>query len=85
MLSELLGITINKSIIAFTPDHYAELKQLNIGVHDNTDKYILYYMNDPSGSSSKSRTHLKWLLTQVRNDDIYNSYNKDFGLHVNPK
>lgn len=76
-----LGITINKHNLQLTVDHQTELNALNIGIRILSDHYVLYYIPDPEGKCNDTTTHLKGLLSRVRNDDIYDNYNDDFGLH----
>ena len=54
---------------------------MNLNIYENLDTYIIYYNDDPVGKFMKTKSYLKWLLAQVRNDDIYNGYNDDYGLH----
>lgn len=76
-----LGLTIDKRNLQLTLDHQIELNAVNIGVQTLSDHYVLFYIPDPEGTREDTDTHLKGVLTRIRNDDIYDNYNDDFGLH----
>ena len=73
----LHGITISKSTLILNRDHRSLLNQQNLGVSEMQDKYILH----SASSSDTNVCHLKGLLQRIRSDEIYNSYNDDFGLY----
>jgi hypothetical protein len=76
-----LGLTILKSSLILTSDHFIELNQINIAVKEQSMKYILYYKPQLVPTDPRIIQHLKNTLKRVKSDKIYNSYNDDFGLH----
>jgi hypothetical protein len=82
-MTSVLGITIDKTKLILTQDHLIELRHTNIGTIEHHDKYILYCTTCPHPIKKQEIQHLKGILTRIRNDDIYNNYNDDFGLHTN--
>lgn len=81
----ILGISITKHNRELNMDDITELNSINIGVKCYSDRYLLYYLPNPSPLKDDRKTllHLKGLLTRVRADHIYNNYNNDFGYHKN--
>lgn len=74
------GITISRSSLVLSNDHRALLTQQNIAVSELPDRYILH--SSPSqGATGPVACYLKGLLQRIRSDEIYNSYNDDFGLY----
>ncbi len=70
---EVYGITIDKNRLSLNELHLIELNQLNISVYEDEYVYILCdFKND-------NQAYLKNRLMRIRNKDIYNSYNDDFG------
>jgi len=82
MASSFVGITISKQILILNDLHHAELKACNINVHELKGSYILYYKPYPCPTDSQTICHLKGILTRIRSNKIYESYNDDFGTHI---
>lgn len=83
----MTGLTISKSSLLLNEDHLAELSINNISIHEDKDKYILYYRLSPQCSDAETLCLFKGLLTRIRTDEIYNAYNNDFrvlGHNVRP-
>jgi hypothetical protein len=81
----LQGITITKTNLILNQKHRKELDTCNIGIHEDSSRYILYYKPKPMISDlaleRETICHLKGILTRIRSDLIYNAYNNDFGQH----
>ena len=80
MLS-VLGISITKCNLKMDKDHIQELESKNLMVKTLPDKYVVCYKPQPLTDNKELICYIKCLLTTIRNDDIYNSYNNDFGIH----
>lgn len=81
MTSFLTGITISKSNLILNSKQCAELQSLNIGIHECSDRYVLYYMPNPCITNAAQHNLFKGLLARVRSDQIYSAYNNDYGMH----
>jgi len=80
-MGRVLGITISKNKLVLNDLHAEILKSQNIGVLETDDRYILHYKPDPFPSNKETVCHLKGILMRIRSEDIYSSYNDDFGEH----
>lgn len=80
----LTGITISKNKLQLTKAHFSVLESQNIGITESVSEtgpiYILYYKPAPCTSDPQVTCHLKGLLTRIRSDEIYLSYNDDFKI-----
>ena len=63
----ILGISITKHNRELTMEDVTELNGINIGVKCYSDRYLLYYLPNPSPLKDDRKTllHLKGLLTRV--------------------
>lgn len=74
---KVFGISIDRNRLTLTHDHIIELETagLAVGLTSQQDRYVIYNKSKPLPVLKSDTVRLKNMLSRVRSDDIYNSYN----------